>query len=136
MYRHILIPTDGSKLAHKAAVHGLSLAKAVGARITALNVEPSFMSQRAAEYAKSSSAQSASVLKGIADEAKAVGVQCETAQMTHKSPYEAILAFASDKGCDLIVMASHGESGIVRLILGSVTEKIVAQATVPVLVYH
>ena len=46
MYRHILIPTDGSKLAHKAAVHGLSLAKAVGARITALNVEPSFMSEK------------------------------------------------------------------------------------------
>ena len=56
--------------------------------------------------------------------------------MTTRIPYEAILAFASDKGCDLIVMASHGESGIVRLILGSVTEKIVAQATVPVLVYH
>jgi nucleotide-binding universal stress UspA family protein len=94
------------------------------------------MSERVAEYAKQSSAQSASALKGIADEAEAVGVQCETVQMTHKSPYEAILAFASDKGCDLIVMASHGQSGIVRVILGSVTEKIVAQATVPVLVYH
>jgi nucleotide-binding universal stress UspA family protein len=136
MYRHILIPTDGSKLAHKAAVHGLSLAKAVGARVTALTVEPSFMSERVADYAKQSSAQAALALKAIADEAKAAGVQCETAQMTHNSPHEAILATARDKGCDVIVMASHGQSGIVGIILGSVTAKVAAQATVPVLVYH
>src|SRR5262245_42725364 len=121
MYRHILIPIDGSVLAHKAAVHGMALAKAVGARMTALTVEPSFVSERVAESAKASIAQAASALQAIADEAKAAGVQCETAKMTHNSPHEAILAMATDKGCDIIVMASHGNSGIVGMILGSVT---------------
>lgn len=135
MFRHVLIPTDGSKLAHKAAEHGISLAKQVGARITALIVEPRFMSERFKDYAKQSSAQASSVLSGIADEAKAAGVQCETIQMTHDSPYEAILATAMENGCDIIVMASHGQSGIVRMILGSVTAKVLASTTIPVLVY-
>ena len=136
MYRHILVPTDGSKLAHEAAVHALLLAKAVGARITALTVEPNFMSDRMAEIAKQTSAQAASALKEIGNEAKAAGVPCETVIMTHNSPDEAILATAIEKGCDIIVMASHGQSGIMSIILGSVTAKVATQATVPVLVYH
>jgi nucleotide-binding universal stress UspA family protein len=136
MYQHILIPTDGSKLAHKAVVHGLSLAKAVGARITALTVQPSFTSDRFAEYAKQSSAEAASVLNEIADAAKAAGVQCETMQVTHNQPHEAIVAVAKDKACDVIVMASHGRSGIVSILLGSVTAKVLAHATVPVVVYR
>jgi nucleotide-binding universal stress UspA family protein len=136
MYRHILIPTDGSKLAHKAAVHGLSLAKAVGARITALTVEPSIISGRVAEAAKQSSAQAALALNAISDEAKAAGVKYETLQVTQDNPHEAILAIAKDKGCDLIVIASHGHSGIIGMILGSVTAKVAGQATIPVLVYH
>jgi len=136
MYRNILIPTDGSKLAHKAAVHGLSLAKAVGARITALTVEPSIISGRVAEIAKQSSAQAALALNTISDEAKAAGVKYETLQVTQDNPHEAILAIAKDKGCDLIVIASHGHSGIIGMILGSVTAKVAGQATIPVLVYH
>ena len=80
MYRHILIPTDGSKLAHKGVAHGLSLAKALGARITVLTVEPLFLTKKFAEFKKEWSAQATSVLKEIADEAKAAGVQCETIQ--------------------------------------------------------
>ena len=136
MYRHILIPTDGSRPAHQAALHGLSLAKALGARITALNVEPSFMTKRVAEYAQAARAETASGLKQIAEAAKAAGVQCEVAQITHETPYEAILAVAVDKGCDVIVIASHGHTGLIGAIVGSVTQKIVAEATVPVLVYH
>ena len=136
MYRHILVPTDGSKLAHKAAVHALLLAKAVGARITALTVEPNFMSDRMAEIAKQASAHAESALKEIGNEANAAGVPCETVIMTHHSPDEAILATAIEKGCDIIVMASHGQSGIMSIILGSVTAKVATQATVPVLVYH
>ena len=71
MYRHILIPTDGSKLAHKGVAHGLSLAKAVGARVTVLTVEPIFFTKKFADFKKEWSAQAASVLKGIADEANA-----------------------------------------------------------------
>ena len=136
MYRHILITTDGSKLAHKAAVHALSLAKALGARTTVLTVEPSFATSRFVEHGQEWAALTATALNAIADEAKVAGVQCETVRMKQPDPHEAIVAVATDKGCDLIVMGSHGRSGIVKMIVGSVTAKVVAQASVPVLVYH
>jgi nucleotide-binding universal stress UspA family protein len=133
MYQHILISTDGSELAHKAAVHGLSLAKALGARTTVLTVEPSFATPT---FTKHRTAQTTSALNAIADEAKVSGLQCEIVRMTQEDPHEAIIAVATDKGCDLIVMGSHGQSGILKMIVGSVTAKVVAQASVPVLVYH
>ena len=148
MYRHILIPTDGSQLAHKAVVHGLSLAKAVGAKVTALTVEASFnpgdvpasrvnlMSAAFEEYARHAREHAASILNGVADDAKAAGVQCETVQLIQDHPYKAIIAAAKDKGCDLIVMASHGRSGIAAIVLGSVTAKVLTHTSIPVLVYH
>jgi nucleotide-binding universal stress UspA family protein len=132
VYRHILIPTDGSKLAHKAAVHALSLAKALGARTTVLTVEPEAVSVLHSFVHSANPA----ALNAISDEAKVAGVQCETVRMTQKDPPEAIIAAATDEGCDLIVMGSHGQSGVVKMIVGSVTAKVVAQASVPVLVYH
>ena len=146
MYRHILIPTDGSQLAHKAVVHGLSLAKAVGAKVTALTVEPSFnvydvpasranlMSAAFDEYAKHAREHAESILNRIADDANTAGVQCETVQMIQDHPYQAIVDTAKEKGCDLIVMASHGRSGIAAIMLGSVTTKVLAHTTIPVLV--
>jgi nucleotide-binding universal stress UspA family protein len=148
MYRHILIPTDGSDLAHKAVVHGLSLAKSVGAKVTALVVEPSFnvyglpssrmnqISSALAEYAEQAKAHASQVLSGVADEAKSAGVACETMQMTHDHPYEAIVASAKEKGCDLIVMASHGRAGLAAGVLGSVTTKVLTHTKIPVLVCH
>ena len=148
MYRHILIPTDGSQLAHKAVVHGLSLAKSVGAKVTALTVEASFnpsdvpasrvnlMSAAFEEYARHAREHAASILNGVADDAKAAGVQCETVQLIQDHPYKAIIAAAKDKGCDLIVMASHGRGGIAAIVLGSVTAKVLTHTSIPVLVYH
>ena len=136
MYKHILIPTDGSELAHKAVVHGLSLAKALGAQITVLSVQPSITPNRFEEYVKEMRAQAASVLNQIAVAAEDAGVQCETMQVTHDHPHEAIIAVAKDEGCDVIVMASHGRSGIVSILLGSVTAKVLAHATIPVVVYR
>ena len=148
MYRHILIPTDGSELAHKAVIQGLSLAKAVGAKVTALTVEVSFniydappsrvdlMSNAFEEYAKHSRAHAATILDGVANEAKAAGVQCKTVQVIQDHPHEAIIATAKAKGCDLIVMASHGRTGIAAVTLGSVTAKVLSHTTIPVLVYH
>jgi nucleotide-binding universal stress UspA family protein len=148
MYRHILIPTDGSKLAHQAVVHGLSLAKAIGAKVTALTVEASFnvydvppsranlMSDAFEEYAKHAREHATSVLNGIADDAKAAGVQCETMQVIQDHPYKAIIATAKERDCDLIVMGSHGRSGIAAIVLGSVTSKVLAHTTIPVLVCH
>src|SRR6516225_2298379 len=148
MYRHILIPTDGSKLAHSAVVHGLLLAKMVGAKVTVLTVEASFnpsdvpalrvnlMSAAFEEYAKHAREHAASILNAAADDAKAEGVQCETVQVIQDHPYKAIVAAAKDNGCDLIVMASHGRGGIAAIVLGSVTAKVLTHTSIPVLVCH
>ncbi len=148
MYRHILIPTDGSQLAHHAVTHGLSLAKSVGAKVTVLVVEPTFdvlgvlpskvdkMPDEFAAYVKRTKAHAARILSSVADEAKAAGVPCDTVQKTHDQPYETIVATAKEKGCDLIVMASHGRSGIAAVVLGSVTTKVLTHSGMPVLVCH
>jgi len=148
MYRHILIPTDGSELAHKAVTHALALAKSVGAKVTALVVEASFnvyelpasrmnlISSAFTEYTEQAKAHAAKVLNGVSDEAKAAGVACETVQMTHDHPYEGIVATAKERGCDLIVMASHGRAGIAAVVLGSVTTKVLTHTKIPVLVCH
>jgi nucleotide-binding universal stress UspA family protein len=148
MYRHILIATDGSALAEKAVSHGLSLAKAVGAKVIALIVEAPFnvydvpesrvpkMSEAFAQHAEHAKQHAAAVLDRVAEAAKAAGVACETVQVEHDHPYQAIIATAKAKGCDLIVMASHGRSGISAVLLGSVTNKVLTHTTIPVLVCH
>lgn len=148
MYRHILIPTDGSALAHHAVSHGLSLAKAVGARITALVVEPTFnvlgefpsridrISDDFTAYTKYAKAHAAKILSAVAEEAMAAGVAFEAVQTVHDQTYEAIVAAAKEKGCDLIVMASHGRGGIAAVVLGSVTTKVLTHSSIPVLVCH
>src|SRR5262249_25996813 len=106
MYRHILIPTDGSELARRAVHHGLGLAKSVGAKITALTVEPSFdvytvpasrvyeMSGAFAEHAERAKAHARGVLDAIAEEARAAGVACETVQVEQDHPYQGIIDVA------------------------------------------
>lgn len=148
MYRNILIATDGSVLAEKAVTHGLSLAKSVGAKVTTLIVESPFnvydvpeskvrqMPEAFAQHAEHIKQHAAKVLSHVANAAKAAGVACDTVQLEHDHPYEAIIAAANDRGCDLIVMASHGRSGITALLLGSVTNKVLTHTTIPVLVCH
>lgn len=148
MYRHILIPTDGSELAHRAVSHGLSLAKSVGAKITALTVEGSFdvytvpaskvyeMSGAFTEHAARTKAHAEKILNGVAEEARLAGVTCETVHIEEDRPYEAIIETAKQRGCDLIVMASHGRSGISAVLLGSVTNKVLTHTNIPVLVCH
>ena len=148
MYRNILIATDGSVLAEKAVSHGLQLAKSVGAKATAVIVEAPFnvyevpesrvqhMSEAFAQHAEQIKQHATKVLSRVADAAKAAGVSCETVQVEHDHPYEAIIATANDKGCDLIVMASHGRSGISAVLLGSVTNKVLTHTKIPVLVCH
>jgi len=148
MYRNILIATDGSELAEKAVSHGVALAKLAGARVTALIVEAPFnvfnvpesqvrqMSAAFAQHAEHIKQHSTKVLSHIADAAKAAGIPCETVQVEHDQPYLAIIKMAEDKGCDLIVMASHGRSGISAVLLGSVTNKVLTHTKIPVLVCH
>ena len=129
MYRHILIPTDGSELAERAVTHGLSLAKFVGAKVTVIIVAEAF-----AKYTEQIKKHNASVLDRVANAAKQAGVPCDTIHVLDVQPYEAIIATATDRGCDLIVMASHGRSGLSAVVLGSVTNKVLTYTKVPVLV--
>ncbi len=148
MYRHILIPTDGSELASHAVTHGLSLAKSVSAKVSVIVVEAPFnvfsvpesraryLSDEFTKHAEQVRQHATAVLVHAADKAKAAGVACDTIQVEHEQPYQAIIAAARDKGCDLIVMASHGRSGLSAVLLGSVTNKVLTHIKTPVLVCH
>jgi nucleotide-binding universal stress UspA family protein len=136
MYQHILIPTDGSELAHKAVAHGLALAKAVGARVTVLTVEALNIEDASNSRIEQAQEHAASILDVIASEARAAGVACETLQLIQLSPEMAIVNTAKERGCDLIAMASHGRTGIAAVLLGSVTANVLTRTLTPVLVCH
>ena len=148
MYRNILIATDGSDLAEKAVSHGVSLAKSVGGKVTAVIVETPFnvfsvpesqirqMPAAFAQHAEHVKQHAGKVLNHVAGAAKAAGVPCDTVQVEDDQPYRAIIKTAEDEGCDLIVMASHGRSGISAVLLGSVTNKVLTHTKIPVLVCH
>jgi nucleotide-binding universal stress UspA family protein len=118
-------------LAERAVTHGLSLAKFVGANVTVIIVEERLGGWLYTEQIKE---HTASVLDRVADAAKQAGVPCDTVHALDVQPYEAIIATATDRGCDLIVMASHGRGGLSAVVLGSVTNKVLTHAKVPVLV--
>ncbi|MCA1395816.1 universal stress protein [Bradyrhizobium sp. BRP56] len=140
MYRHVLIPTDGSELAEQGVKHGLALAKSVGAKVSVIFVvEPlSEIGGRyrdlLARFAEIRKEEATSALDRAAHAAREAGVPCETSQAESGQPHQAIIAAAADKGCDLIVMSSHGRSGLSKLLIGSVTNKVLTQAKTPVLV--
>jgi nucleotide-binding universal stress UspA family protein len=148
MYRHILIPTDGSELAERGVMNGLALAKSLGAKVSLIAVEEPFdwlsvsetQVERAlgelAKYAEQIKKHATSVLNRAANAAKQAGVSYDTIQVENKQPYQAIIAAAKDKGCDLIVMSSHGRSGLSGVLLGSVTNKVLSHTKIPVLVCH
>jgi nucleotide-binding universal stress UspA family protein len=148
MYQHILIPTDGSELAERAVTHGLLLAKFLGAAVTVIIVEEPVptgwwsvaqnrladVADITAKYDEEIKKHSATVLDRAANAAKQAGVPCDTIQVQDVQPYQAIIATATDRGCDLIVMASHGRSGLSAAVLGSVTNKVATHTKTPVLV--
>ena len=142
MYRHILIPTDGSELAEQAVTHGLSLAKSVGAKVTVIIVEEPepiwlpFAERGELEEFRKYTEQNKIYAARAVDAAKQAGVPCDTVQVKDAQPYRAIIATATDLGCDLIVMGSHGRSGLAAVVLGSVTNKVLTHTKIPVLVCH
>ena len=140
MYTHILIPTDGSELAGKGVQHGVALAKLIGAKITILTVLPPDMitaDREVDEIRKASKQKHAEeVLLAVATQTQTAGVACETIQVEHEHPYQAVIDTADSKGCDLIVMASHGRRGISAIVLGSQTVKVLTHCKIPVLVYR
>lgn len=142
MYKHILIATDGSELAAKAVTTGLALAKALGAKVTAVNAtEPwtAMVTGEAAlafpieEYEKSSAESAAKILAEVSAAAQKQGVACETVHV-NDFPAEAIIETAKGRGCDLIVMSSHGRRGLARVFLGSQATRVLTLSAVPVLI--
>ena len=143
MYTNILLPTDGSELAGKSVGHGIALAQRIGAKITALTVSPPFhtfttdtqmIEDTPAQYKARVQKHAEKILGAVA--AQAAGVACETIQVEHEHPYQAIINTAASKGCDLIIMASHGRRGISAIVLGSETLKVLTHCKIPVLVHR
>jgi len=145
MYKHILIPTDGSALSRKAIVNGVKLAKALGAKVTGLFAAPpatpvvyrdhlpvGYMTPQ--QHAKIIEKAAASYLGVIEQVAKRAGVRCECIHVTNDFPADAILAIAKKNKCDLIFMASHGRRGLASVLLGSETQKVLTHSKIPVLV--
>ena len=143
MYQHILIPTDGSELSNKAIPEGIELARAIGARVTAIHVSPTFhtfstdplvVTDRAADYETDAGKVGQEYLAVVEDAARAAGVPYEGVHVLHDHPHPAILDESKKRGCDLIVMASHGRRGMAALVLGSETHKVLTHGTTPTLV--
>jgi nucleotide-binding universal stress UspA family protein len=145
MFKHLLIPTDGSELSQAAIQAGVQFAKSINARITGFHAMPKFhviaygpeiVSDTREQFDKDCKAHADRFLAVIVQAAKAADVPCETVLQTTDHPYEAIIATAKEKGCDLVMMASHGRRGVKALILGSETQKVLSHSTIPVLVFR
>lgn len=141
MFKHILVPTDGTPLSAKAVERGAQLAKAVGAELTIVTVntftgavEPPTI--QAAEYKLHARQRAALYLAEAAQMAAAAGVPFEAVEVDNDEPYQGIIATAEARGCDVVVMASHGRRGAAAKLIGSETMKVVTHSTLPVLVYR
>lgn len=145
MFKNILIPTDGSRPSEKAVKHGVALAKLVGARVTGFFAAPPATPivyrdilpvgfAQPPQHAQMIERTAARYLDFIARAAKNAGVPFEAVKTTSDYPGDSILATAKKKRCDLIVMATHGRRGVRGMLLGSETQKVLAQSKIPVLV--
>jgi nucleotide-binding universal stress UspA family protein len=143
MYQHILLPTDGSELSNKAIPEAIELARGIGARVTGLHVSPTFhtfsvdplvVTDRPEDYPKDAQAVADRYLQVAEDAALAAGVPYESVHVFHDEPHQGILEEATRRGCDLIIMASHGRRGVAGLVLGSETHKVLTHGHIPTLV--
>jgi len=145
MYKHILLPTDGSELSDKAVEHGLDFAKMINARVTLLHVVPEFrvghdeaIAARSPDLKKrfeqEARKRAEKMLGVIGKRAAAKGVKCATLSAANDAPVQQIIATAKQQKCDLIIMASHGRRGLTGILLGSETAKVLTHSTIPVLV--
>ena len=147
MFKHILVPTDGSQLSQDTVSRAIVFAKEVGARVTAFFAKPEYPVTYFGEgalidpttpdkFAEMADQQAQEILDFVAAACREAGVDCQTLSVTSDIPYEAIIEAAEKAGCDLIFMASHGRKGISGLLLGSETNKVLTHSKIPVLVYR
>jgi nucleotide-binding universal stress UspA family protein len=146
MFKHIMLPVDGSELSLKAAPRGIALAKALGAKITVITVISPYhtgvttpitsdivheLEQKRNEEAKRDAEK---LHRDVTADAKAAGVPCDALVAIGDSPYVQIIDKAEECNCDLIVMASHGRRGLDAILMGSETVKVLTHSKIPVLV--
>lgn len=146
MFKHILIPTDGSTVANKAAKAGIALARRLGAKVTAyysiegmqtIYVEGYTFNQKEIDALEARALKAGQKLvDAIGKLAKTAGVPFTSVVAQAFTPYEGIITVAKKRKCDVIFMASHGRRGFSRLIMGSVTQKVLLHAKIPVVVYR
>ena len=146
MFKHILLPTDGSPLSRKAIRAGIAFAKSIGARVTGFYspeqyevlaygeyFPPDLISR--ADWEKRSKKTADKLLAVIEKQAKSAGIRYQSFYLPSLTPWEAIVDAAKKKKCDLIFMASHGRTGLAGLLIGSQASKVLAHAKTPVLIY-
>ena len=148
MFKHILVPVDGTPMGDTTVNRACALAKETGARVTFYHAKPAYFppviageagfNDALAQEAFSAGAekQAQAILRRAQDAAAAVGLASETLTTECHSPYEGIIATAESRACDLIFMSSHGRRGMSALLLGSETEKVLTHCRIPVLVYR
>lgn len=145
MFKHILIPTDGSELSHRAVSKGVQFAQEIGARVTGLTVTEPYhylgygamqMAETAQRYQNDARAHAERNLQQIQEAADTLGVPCDVLINSSDHPYQEIVRTAESQGCDVIFMASHGRHGIGALLMGSETQKVLTHTKIPVLVVH
>ncbi len=145
MFKHILVPTDGSRLSHKAMSTAMKLAKLADSRLTVLHVvarinpllfaegyviEPDLLK----DYEAAEREKGEKYLKKAEAAAKRMGVRCATRLVSSDTPHKAIISTARTRDCDVIVMASHGRGNLSALLMGSETTQVLAHCKRPVLV--
>lgn len=145
MFKNILVPTDGSSLSHTAVQQAIQLAQVTGAKLVALHVYPKFLGSPygtfgpseevlAEAHVRQNEHTAAKIFAAIEKLADAAGVALSTAVVESNDVYQQIIATAKRKKCDLICMASHGRRGLIGVVLGSETQKVLIHSTIPVLV--
>jgi nucleotide-binding universal stress UspA family protein len=147
MFKHILVPTDGSELSQDAVRFAVSFAKEIGAKITAFYAKPEYPVTYYGEgvlidttspekFAELAETQAQEILAAAICLCQKAEVPCDKLTTTSDVPYEGIIEAATNSGCDLIFMASHGRRGFTSLLLGSEAQKVLKHSTIPVLVYR
>ncbi len=142
MYQHILVPTDGSEVTSKAVATAIGLAKALGSRLSTVSVKEPFPYSAISEvqpippqeFFDAQEAMARKRIDQVVAACSAAGLGCHATTVEAGHPYEAIIEHARARGCDLIVMASHGRRGMSALLLGSETQKVLTHTGIAVLV--
>lgn len=147
MYKHLLVPADGSVLSEHAARSAIALAASIGAQITFLYVQPDYprpiigegaliAPESRDEFLRDTAALADVILAKLQQQAQEAGVSAQTRTEVSDIPWEVITRLAVAEACDLIFMASHGRRGLAGLLIGSETHKVLTHGTIPVLVYR